>query len=65
MMLLLFVVSKKNIDLILEFFLVCFKSIVDVNVNRENVFYIVVKNNEFREGLIVFKVFMGWILRLC
>ncbi|KAG5403247.1 hypothetical protein IGI04_009366 [Brassica rapa subsp. trilocularis] len=62
---LLLAVSKKNIDLISEFFLVCPKSIVDANVNRENALHIAVKNNEPREGLIVLKVLMGWILRLC
>ncbi|XP_018475000.2 ankyrin repeat-containing protein BDA1 [Raphanus sativus] len=63
---LLLAVSKKKIDLISEFFLVCPKSIVDANVNGENALHIAVKNNEPREGvLIVLKVLMGWILRLC
>ncbi|KAJ0260999.1 Ankyrin repeat family protein [Hirschfeldia incana] len=62
---LLLAVSKKNIDLISEFFLVCPKSIVDANVNGENALHIALKNNEPREGLIVLKVLMGWILRLC
>ncbi|CAF2119765.1 unnamed protein product [Brassica rapa] len=62
---LLLAVSKKKIDLISEFLLVCPKSIVDANVNGENALHIAVKNNEPREGLIVLKVLMGWILRLC
>lgn len=62
---LLLAVSKKKIDLISEFFLVSPKSIVDANVNGENALHIALKNNEPREGLIVLKVLMGWILRLC
>ncbi|CAH2072679.1 unnamed protein product [Thlaspi arvense] len=62
---LLFAVSRKKIDLISEFFLVCPESIVDANVDGENALHIAVKNNDQREGLIVLKVLMGWILRLC
>ncbi|XP_010453686.1 PREDICTED: ankyrin repeat-containing protein At2g01680-like [Camelina sativa] len=62
---LLVAVSKKKTDLISEFFLVCPKSIVDANVNGENALHIAVNNYDQREGLIVLKVLMGWILRLC
>ncbi|KAF8118022.1 hypothetical protein N665_0006s0026 [Sinapis alba] len=62
---LLLAVSKRKIDLISEFFLVCPESIVDANVNGENALHIAVKNDEPREDLIVLKVLMGWILRLC
>ncbi|VVB14589.1 unnamed protein product [Arabis nemorensis] len=58
-------VRRKKIDLISEFFLVCSESIVDANVNGENALHIAVKNEDQREGLIVLKVLMGWILRLC
>lgn len=38
---------------------------MDANVNGENAIHIAVKNEDQREGLIVLKVLMGWILRLC
>lgn len=62
---LLVAVSKKKIDLISEFFLVCPESIVDANVNGENALHIALSNYDQREGLSVIKVLMGWILRLC
>ncbi|EOA20554.1 hypothetical protein CARUB_v10000867mg [Capsella rubella] len=63
---LLVAVSKKKIDLISEFFLVCPESIVDANVNGENALHIAMNNYDERDqGLIILKVLMGWILRLC
>ncbi|CAN8256206.1 unnamed protein product [Cochlearia groenlandica] len=62
---LLSAVNGNKIDIVSEFFLVCHESIVDVNVNGENALHIALKNKDQRDGLILLKVLMGWIRRLC